>query len=102
RLLDGHLACVSWFHREEFIREFPHCKVVSNQMYVVDRQRLTCAGGTSVVHLAAYIIERALTRASAVKALRIMIEKQPLPPRTLQPEFVLGQEARDTAVRKAM
>lgn len=102
RLLDGYLACVSWFHREDFVREFPRCKVISNQMYVVDRQRLTCAGGTSVVHLAAYIIERMLDRASAVKALRIMIEKQPLPPRTLQPEFVLGEKASDTTVRKAM
>lgn len=101
-LLEGRLACVSWFHRDDFVREFPGCRVVSNQMYVVDHQRLTCAGGTSVVHLAAYIIEHTFSRASAVKALRIMIEKQPLPPRTLQPEFVLDKQATDTAVRKAM
>jgi len=101
-LLDGHLACVSWFHREDFLREFPKCKVVSNQMYVVDRNRLTCAGGTSVVHLAAYIIERAINRASAVNALRIMIERQPLPPRTLQPEHVLSESGSDSLVRKAM
>jgi transcriptional regulator GlxA family with amidase domain len=101
-LLDGHLACVSWFHREDFLREFPKCKVVSDQMYVADRNRLTCAGGTSVVHLAAYIIERAVDRASAVRALRIMIERQPLPPRTLQPEPVLSETGRDTVVRKAM
>lgn len=101
-LLDGHLACISWFHREDFLREFPKCKVVSNQMYVVDRNRLTCAGGTSVVHLAAHIIERGVNRASAVKALRIMIERQPLPPRTLQPEHVLSEGGRDSIVRKAM
>ena len=101
-LLDGRLTCVSWFHRDDFLREFPASKVVSNQMYVVDQQRLTCAGGTSVVHLAAYIIEHALSRASAVKALRIMIEKQPLPPRTLQPEFVLEEQGTDSVVKKAM
>lgn len=101
-LLDGHLACVSWFHREDFLREFPRCRIVSNQMYVVDRNRLTCAGGTSVVHLAAHIIERAVNRASAVKALRIMIERQPLPSRTLQPEYVLSESGRDNLVRKAM
>lgn len=71
-------------------------------MYVVDRQRLTCAGGTSVVHLAAYIIGHCLNRSRAVKALRILIEKQPLPPRTLQPEFVLTERGKDSAVRKAM
>lgn len=101
-LLDGHLACVSWFHREEFAAEFPECRVVSNQMFVVDRDRLTCAGGTSVVHLAAHLIEKAIGRASAVKALRIMIEEQPLPSRTLQPEEVLSERSTDTVVHKAM
>lgn len=101
-LLEGRLTCVSWFHRDEFVREFPECKVVSNQMYVIDHQRFTCAGGTSVVHLAAYIIGHVLNRASAVKALRILIEKQPLPPRTLQPEFVVEEQGTDNVVKKAM
>ena len=101
-LLNGYLTCVSWFHREDFQREFPECKVVSNQMYVVDRDRFTCAGGTSVVHLSAHIIERAIDRASAVKALRILIESQPLPARTLQPEHVLSESSHDSLVKKAM
>ena len=101
-LLDGHLTCVSWFHREAFVAEFPHLRIVSNQMFVVDRDRHTCAGGTSVVHLAAFIIERSVGRASAVKALRIMLEEQPLPSRTLQPEEVLSIRSNDTVVRKVM
>jgi transcriptional regulator GlxA family with amidase domain len=101
-LLDGHVACVSWFHREEFAAQFPECRIVSNQMFVVDRDRLTCAGGTSVVHLAAHVIEHSIGRASAVKALRIMIEEQPLPSRTLQPEQVLSVRSTDTVVHKAM
>lgn len=101
-LLDGHLTCVSWFHREEFENEFPHCRVTSNQMYVVDRDRMTCAGGTSVVHLAAYLIEKRIGRASAVKALRIMLEDQPLPSRSLQPESVMTHKSKDPAVHKAM
>jgi transcriptional regulator GlxA family with amidase domain len=101
-LMDGHLACVSWFHREEFVSEFPQCRVVSNQMFVADRERLTCAGGTSVVHLAAFLIERAIGRANAVKALRIMLEEQPMASRTLQPEQVISESSHDTVVRKAM
>ena len=101
-LLDGYLACVSWFHRDEFAAAFPQCRIVSNQMFVVDRDRLTCAGGTSVVHLAAHIIERSIGRASSMKALRIMIEEQPLPSRTLQPEQVLSVRSNDTVVHKAM
>ena len=101
-LLDGHLTCVSWFHREAFAAEFPKLRIASQQMFVVDRDRLTCAGGTSVVHLAAYIIENKIGRASAVKALRIMLEEQPLPSRTLQPEAVMSERSTDTMVRKVM
>lgn len=101
-LLDGYLTCVSWFHRDEFTAEFPRCRVTSNQMFVVDRDRLTCAGGTSVVHLSAFLIERAIGRAMAVKALRIMLEDQPLPSRTLQPEEVLTRQSKDPLVHKAM
>jgi len=101
-LLDGYLSCVSWFHREEFESEFPHYRVTSKQMYVVDRDRMTCAGGTSVVHLAAHLIEQRIGRASAVKALRIMLEDQPLPSRALQPEGVLTHKSKDPAVHKAM
>ena len=101
-LLEGYLTCVSWFHREEFEAEFPHCRITSNQMYVVDRDRMTCAGGTSVVHLAAHLIERRIGRAMAVKALRIMLEDQPLPSRALQPESVLTHKSQDPVVHKAM
>jgi transcriptional regulator GlxA family with amidase domain len=101
-LLDGYVACVSWFHREEFAAEFPGCSLLTDQMFVVDRDRLTCAGGTSVVHLAAHLIERSISRASAVKALRILIEEQPLPARTLQPEQVVSVRSQDSTVRKAM
>ena len=101
-LLDGYLTCVSWFHREEFEAEFPQARVTSNQMYVVDRDRMTCAGGTSVVHLAAHLIEKRIGRAMAVKALRIMLEDQPLPSRALQPESVLSHKSKDPVVHKAM
>jgi len=101
-LLQGYVTCVSWFHRQDFEREFPVQRVVSNRMYVVDRDRLTCAGGTSVVHLAAQLIERHCGRALANKSLRILIEDQPLPANTLQPESVVTRSAGDSVVRRAM
>ncbi len=101
-LLQGHVACVSWFHRQDYEAEFPGHRVLSNQMYVMDRERLTCAGGTSVVHLAAALVEKHINRAEAVKALRILIEEQPLPASTLQPEAVLTVRAQDRLVHKAM
>lgn len=101
-LMDGYLACVSWFHREDFEHEFPKLHAVSNRMFVVDRDRLTCAGGTSVVHLAAHVIEKHMGRDRATKSLRIMIENQPLPSSTPQPESIVTRHARDLLVRRAM
>jgi transcriptional regulator GlxA family with amidase domain len=101
-LLDGYVACVSWYHRDDFIREFPGLRLISNRMFIADRDRLTCAGGTSVVHLAAHLIEKHCGRAYATKSLRIMIEDQPLPANTPQPEAVVTQQARDGLVRRAM
>lgn len=101
-LLDGYLACVSWFHREDFQNEFPKLHLVTNRMFVIDRDRMTCAGGTSVVHLAAALIERHCGRSLASKSLRILIENEPLPSNTPQPEVVVTRQARDATVRRAM
>ena len=101
-LLDGYVACVSWFHREDFAREFPALKVVSDRMFVVDRDRISCAGGTSVVHLAAHLIERHCGRAHAAKSLRILIEDQPLGADAPQPESIVTRASGDTVVRQAM
>ena len=101
-LLEGYVACVSWFHREEFVAEFPAQRMITNRMFVVDRDRMTCAGGTSVVHLAAHLIEKYYGRALANKSLRILIEDQPLPSSTPQPESVVTRQAHDSVVRQAM
>lgn len=101
-LMKGYVACVSWYHREDFSREFPDLRLISNQLFVVDRDRMTCAGGTSVVHLAAFLIEKHCGRAQASKSLRILIEDQPLPSRTLQPESVVSRQGQDSMVRRAM
>ena len=73
-----------------------------NQMYLIDRDRMTCAGGTSVVHLAAHLVEKHCGRAQAAKSLRILIEDQPLPSDTMQPELVITKRARDSLVQRAM
>lgn len=101
-LMDGHVACVSWFHRDDFVCEFPRLRIITNRMFVIDGDRMTCAGGTSVVHLAAHLIARHCGRPLASKSLRILIEEQPLPSNTPQPESVVTRQARDAQVRRAM
>lgn len=101
-LLEGHRACVSWFHYREFAEEFPGHALTSNQLFVVDRKRITCAGGTSVVHLAAHLIARHVDRSEAQKALRIMIEKAALPSGTPQPQPADSERTDNVRVRRAM
>jgi transcriptional regulator GlxA family with amidase domain len=72
-LMQGYRACVSWFHHEDFLERFDGLRPVSDQIFVVDRDRLTCSGGVSSAHLAAFIVERHLGRARASKSLHIMI-----------------------------
>ena len=101
-LLDGHVTCVSWFHRDAFIREFPRLRIVSNQLYILDRDRVTCAGGTGVVHLAAHLVEKHCGPAFAKRSLRILLEDRPLPSNTPQPAAEVAHHARDSFVRRAM
>src|SRR3546814_16444372 len=63
---------------------------------------MTCAGGTSVLHLAAQIIERHRGRRHALKSLRILIDEEPLPSDAWQPEQIVTCRATDAIVRCAM
>lgn len=101
-LMDGYCTCVSWFHHDDFVAEFPRANVRSDVLYLVDKDRMTCAGGTSVVHMAAHIIERFSGRTKANKALRILIA-EPLEPKTaMQPTQPLSDRAKDPRIRRAM
>jgi transcriptional regulator GlxA family with amidase domain len=101
-LLDGYQACVSWLHREEFETEFPDIRVQSNRLFVIDRDRMTCAGGVGGLHLAAQIIEQHCGRAQALKSLRILIEEEHQHAGAWQPEQIITRQAHDAIVRRAM
>lgn len=72
-LMAGYRCCVSWFHHADFLEQFDGLKPVSDQIFVVDRDRLTCSGGVSSAHLAAYLVGRHVGQAQATKSLHIMI-----------------------------
>lgn len=101
-LMQGRQCCVSWFHHDEFRTLYPDILVSSDELFIIDGDRLTCAGGTSVVHLAAHLITQFCGAAAAQKALRIMIEQSTLPPKFPQPQPFQLPPSRDLRVRKAM
>ncbi|WP_232219851.1 GlxA family transcriptional regulator [Pseudogulbenkiania sp. MAI-1] len=101
-LMQGRNCCVSWFHHQHFETEFPKLSVSSDELFIIDDKRMTCAGGAGVMHLAAHIIEKHCGKFEAARALRIMLEEMPLPATTPQPQPVLTEKVSNLTVRKAM
>ncbi len=56
-LLDDYRATIHWEHRAALEAEFPLLDIDPG-LYVIDRRRLTCAGGTAGLDLALELIER--------------------------------------------
>lgn len=57
-LMNGYRACVHGYHVPEFRERYPGLDVVSDQIFVVDRDRITCAGGVGSIDVAGHILER--------------------------------------------
>lgn len=101
-LMDGYRCCVSWFHHDDFLEQFEGMRPVSDRIFVVDRDRLTCSGGVSSAHLAAYLVDRHVGQAAASKSLRIMIIDDALPGEMPQPGVPSDLSTPDPLVRKAL
>ncbi|SMX48749.1 GlxA family transcriptional regulator [Maliponia aquimaris] len=101
-LMDGYRCCVSWFHHNDFLEQFEGLIPISDQIFVVDRDRLTCSGGASSAHLAAYLVDRHIGQAAARKSLNIMIIDEAQTPENPQPGLPIEFTTSDKLVRKAL
>lgn len=101
-LMDGYRCCVSWFHHADFLEQFDGLNPVSDQIFIVDRDRLTCSGGASSAHLAAYLVEKHVGRAQALKSLHIMIIDDALLPEQPQPGIPFDLKVEDQLVKRAV
>lgn len=101
-LLNGYKACVSWFHHEDFLNEFEGLTPISDQIFVVDRDRLSCSGGASSAHLAAFLVDRHIGGAAARKSLAIMIIDEAMGAERPQPGLPLELTTKDPVVKRAL
>ncbi|TBN39082.1 GlxA family transcriptional regulator [Paracoccus subflavus] len=101
-LMDGYRCCVSWFHHEDFLEQFDGLRPVSDRIFVVDRDRLTCSGGASSAHLAAFLVDRHIGRGPARKSLHIMIIDEAMAADDPQPGLPLDLVTDDPLVRRAL
>ena len=75
-LLDGYRATIHWEHRAALAARFP-LLAIEPSLYVIDRRRVTCAGGTAGLDLAIELIEREQGHALAAKVSDWFIRTQP-------------------------
>ncbi|WP_460273601.1 GlxA family transcriptional regulator [Celeribacter sp. ULVN23_4] len=101
-LLRDRRCCVSWFHHADFLEQFEGLNPVSDQIFVVDGDRITCSGGVSSAHLAAYLVDKHIGRAQASKSLHIMIIDDALEGHVPQPGVTMEFKTKDPLVRRAL
>jgi len=101
-LLNGYRCCVSWFHHHDFVERFEDVLPVSDQIFVVDRDRLTCSGGHGAAHLAAFLVRRHVGDSAAIKSLNIMMIDDSLGGERAQPGQHLAERPKDDLVKRAV
>ena len=57
-LLDGYRCTIHWENRPGFVEDFPDIEMVPH-IFEVDRDRMTCAGGTAAIDMVLYMITAA-------------------------------------------
>lgn len=72
-LLDGRRCAVHPEHIGSFQKLFPDIPASSTDIFIVDREVLTCPGGTSALDLAFHIIDTHCGKARAVKGLNSLL-----------------------------
>jgi transcriptional regulator GlxA family with amidase domain len=100
-LMKGRRSCVSWYHYQDFRDSFPDQAVAADQLFIEDRDRITCAGGAGTADLAIHLIERHLSRAVAQKASQVLLFDRPRAGEDAQPHPPLSQTVTDPRVRRA-
>ncbi|GED21378.1 GlxA family transcriptional regulator [Halomonas halmophila] len=101
-VMGGRRCCVSWYHHGDLTRRFPDIEPVADRLFIDDGNRLTCAGGTAAADLAAYLVERHLGKAWAMKSLHIMLFDEARPGEHPQPQPVVFDKVEDRVVRRAI
>ena len=57
-LLDGYACTIHWENADAFANDFPHIDL-KNNLYVIDRDRLSCSGATATLDLFLHIVSEA-------------------------------------------
>lgn len=101
-LMKGRRTCVSWYHYQDFLDEFPDHDVVADRLFVADGDRITCAGGAGTADLASHLIERHIGWSVAQKASQVLLFDRTRSGGEAQPHPPMSEKVSDPRVRRAL
>jgi len=101
-LMQGRRCCVSWYHCQDFLDEFPDHLPVADRLFVVDGDRITCSGGGGTADLATFLIERHIGRAVAQKSRHVLLLDRARAGSDAQPHPPVAEGILDERIRRAM
>jgi transcriptional regulator GlxA family with amidase domain len=101
-LMEGRTACVSWYHYQDFIDEFPGQPVVADRLFLDAGDRITCAGGAGTADFACCLIDRHVGWPSAQKASQLLLFDRTRSGGEAQPHPPLSTPVGDVRMRRAL
>lgn len=91
-LMDGHRSAIHWENAASFIEAFPSLEV-SRSVFEIDRDRFTCAGGTSAMDMMLHIVAREHSHGLATEIARYYQHER------IRSAGDLQTESRDAVIR---
>lgn len=101
-LMKNHQTCVSWLHYSAFRERFPDHEVRADRIFNLDRNRGSCAGGSSAADMAASIVRRHISKAAERNALEVLQIDKARTALDIQPRRPLSIQSNDPRFKAAL
>lgn len=101
-LMKNHQTCVSWLHYEAFRERFPDHGVRADRIFNLDRNRGSCAGGSSAADMAASIVRHHISKEAERNALEVLQIDKARSALDIQPRRPLSIECNDPRLKAAL
>ena len=101
-LMKNHQTCVSWLHYDAFRARFPDHDVRADRIFHLDRNRGSCAGGSSAADMAAHIVRRHISKDAERNAMEVLQIDRARTARDVQPRRPLSIESDDPRLQAVL
>ncbi len=101
-LMKTHQTCVSWLHYQAYREQFPDNPVRSDRLFNLDRNRGSCAGGSSAADMAAFLVRRHISIDAERNALEVLQIERARSGLDIQPRKPLAIQCQDPRLKAVL